>query len=234
MAYSLANLQTDIRNYTEVSGTSTGGVLSDDVLARLIKNAEHTIFRAVDMDDERFYSTSNCIIANRNISIPTDCRVIRYVQLLNDNVSPNVQVFLEQRDTSFMAEYYDTPSTSSTSLPKYWANWDENYWVVAPTPDTAYEITMAFNKDPVSLTDSSKSTTGTYISNKYPDLLLYGCLVNTYGYLKGPQDMLQYYKAAYKEALESYAIEQIGLRRRSEYGDGVIRAQIISKSPSSN
>jgi hypothetical protein len=92
---------------------------------------------------------------------------------------------------------------------------------------------MAFNKEPLSLTDSSKSTTGTYVSNKYPDLLLYACLVNTYGYLKGPQDMLQYYKAAYKEALESYAIEQIGQRRRSEYGDGVIRAQLISKSPSS-
>ena len=240
MAYSLANLQTDIRNYTEVSGTSTGGVLSDDVLARIIKNAEHTIFRAVDVDDERFYSTSNCIIGNRYVSIPDNCRVIRYVQLLNDNVSPNVQVFLEQRDTSFMAEYYDTPSTSSTSLPKYWANWDEEYWVVAPTPDTAYEITMAFNKEPTSLTDTVNpaaapaATNGTYISNKYPDLLLYACLVNAYGYLKGPQDMLQYYKAAYKEALESYAIEQIGQRRRSEYGDGVIRAQLISKSPSSN
>jgi len=230
MAYTLTNLQTDIRNYTEVGST----VLSDSVLERIIKNAEHTIFRAVDVDDERFYSTSNCIIGNRYVSIPANCRVIRYVQLLNDNVSPNVQVFLEQRDTSFMAEYYNTPSTASTSLPKYWANWDESYWVVAPTPDTAYEITMAFNKEPVSLTDSSVSTTGTYISNKYPDLLLYACLVNTYGYLKGPQDMLQYYKGAYKEALESYAIEQIGLRRRSEYGDGVIRAQIISKSPSSN
>ena len=230
MAYSLSNLQTDIRNYTEVGST----VLSDSVLERIIKNAEHTIFRAVDMDDERFYYTSNCIIANRYISIPDDCRVIRYVQLLNDNVSPSIQVFLEQRDVSFMTEYYNTPSTSSTSLPKYWANWDENYWVVAPTPDTAYAITMAFNKEPISLTASAKSTTGTYISNKYPDLLLYACLVNTYGYLKGPQDMLQYYKAAYKEALESYAIEQIGQRRRSEYGDGVIRAQIISKSPSSN
>ena len=228
--YTLANLQTDIRNYTEVGST----VLSDTILERLIKNAEQTIFRAVDMDDERFYATSNCIIGNRYVSIPSDCRVIRYVQLLNDNVSPNIQVFLEQRDVSFMAEYYNTPSTASTSLPKYWANWNETCWVVAPTPDTAYEITMAFNKEPVSLTDSSKSTTGTYISNKYPDLLLYACLVNTYGYLKGPQDMLQYYKAAYKEALESYAIEQIGLRRRSEYGDGVIRAQIISKSPSSN
>ena len=228
--YTLANLQTDIRNYTEVGST----VLSDTILERLIKNAEQTIFRAVDMDDERFYATSNCIIGNRYVSIPSDCRVIRYIQLLNDNVSPNIQVFLEQRDVSFMAEYYNTPSTASTSLPKYWANWNETCWVVAPTPDTAYEITMAFNKDPVSLTDSSKSTTGTYISNKYPDLLLYACLVNTYGYLKGPQDMLQYYQAAYKEALESYAIEQIGQRRRSEYGDGVIRAQLISKSPSSN
>jgi len=228
--YTLANLQTDIRGYTEVGST----VLSDSVVERLIKNAEHTIFRAVDIDDERFYATSNCIVGNRYVSVPDNCRVIRYVQLLNDNVSPNVQVFLEQRDVSFMAEYYDTPSTASTSLPKYWANWNETCWVVAPTPDTAYEITMAFNKEPVSLTDATKSTTGTYISNKYPDLLLYACLVNTYAYLKGPQDMLQYYKAAYKEALEAYAIEQIGQRRRSEYGDGVIRAQIISKSPSSN
>jgi hypothetical protein len=185
------------------------------------------------MDDERFYATSNCIVGNRYVSVPDNCRVIRYVQLLNDNVTPNVQVFLEQRDVSFMAEFYNTPSTASTSLPKYWANWNETCWVIAPTPDTAYEITMAFNKEPLSLTDSTKSTTGTYVSNKYPDLLLYACLVNTYGYLKGPQDMLQYYKAAYKEALESYAIEQIGQRRRSEYGDGVIRAQLISKSPSS-
>ena len=227
--YTLANLQTDIRGYTEVGST----VLSDTILERLIKNAEQTIFRAVDMDDERFYATSNCIIGNRYVSTPSDCRVIRYVQLLNDNVTPNVQVFLEQRDVSFMAEFYNTPSTASTSLPKYWANWNETCWVIAPTPDTAYEITMAFNKEPLSLTDSTKSTTGTYVSNKYPDLLLYACLVNTYGYLKGPQDMLQYYKAAYKEALESYAIEQIGQRRRSEYGDGVIRAQLISKSPSS-
>ena len=45
MAYTLANLQTDIRNYTEVSDT----VLTDAVLERIIKNAEHTIFRAVDV-----------------------------------------------------------------------------------------------------------------------------------------------------------------------------------------
>jgi len=131
-----------------------------------------------------------------------------------------------------MAEYYVTPSSSSTSIPKYYANWDEEYWVIAPTPDTAYVITLAYNKEPTSLTDSSISASGTYLSNKYQDLLLYASLVNAYGYLKGPMDMLQHYDKLYKEALETYATEQMGRRRRNEYQDGVIRLPIKSESPS--
>ena len=65
MAYTLANLQTDIRNYTEVSDT----VLTDAVLERIIKNAEHTIFRAVDVDNERFYATSTTIINKRYLCV---------------------------------------------------------------------------------------------------------------------------------------------------------------------
>ena len=226
ITYTLTNLEDDIKNYTEVDSS----VFSSSVLSKFIINAENKIYRSFDADLERFYATSTCIIGNRYVSIPADLRVIRYVQLTND---AGDQVYLEQRDPSFMAEYYNTPNSGSTSIPKYWANWNEECWIVAPTPNAAYEVTMAYNKEPESLTSTNKSTTGTYISNKYPDLLLYATLVNTYAYLKGPQDMLQYYKAAYQEALESYSIEQIGQRRRSEYEDGVIRAQLISKSPSS-
>ena len=225
LTYTLDNLRTDMRNYTEVGDT----VFSDSVLSPLIINAENRIYRSFDADLERSYATSTMIIGNRYVSIPSYLRVIRYIQLTNDDGD---QVYLEQRDPSFMAEYYSTPSSSSTSIPKYYANWDENYWVVAPTPDTAYAITMAFNKEPTSLTDASVSTTGTYVSNKYQDLLLYACLVNAYGYLKGPMDLLQYYDKAYKEALETYATEQMGRRRRNEYQDGVIRLPIKSESPS--
>ena len=45
--------------------------------------------------------------------------------------------------------------------------------------------------------------------------------------------MLQYYQGQYKEAIESYAIEQIGQRRRDEYQDGEVRAQLNVKPPSS-
>ena len=231
MAYTLDNLRTDIRNYTEVSSN----VLSDSVLNTIIKNSENKIYREVDSDQDRFYATSNCIIGNRYVTIPDDLRFIRYVQLKD---AAGNQYYLEQRDTSFMAEYYSDPSTQSVDIPKYYGNWDEEFWVLAPTPDKTYEITLAYNKQPETITDTTSTpapaTNGTYLSNKYQDLLLYACLVNTYAYLKGPQDMLQYYQGAYEKALYSYAIEQQGRRRRDEYADGVIRTVLTSENPSSN
>ena len=230
MAYTLDNLRTDIRGYTEVSSN----VLSDTILDTIIKNAENKIYRAIDTDQSVFYATSNAIVGNRYVTIPDDLRAIRYVQFKN---SAGDQFYLEQKDTSYIAEFYSTPGTSAVDIPKYYANWDENFWVLAPTPDQTYEITLAYDKEPETITDTTSSpapaTVGTYLSNKYQDLLLYACLVNTYGYLKGPADMLQYYQGAYKEAIESYAIEQIGQRRRDEYEDGEGRAQLNVKPPSS-
>jgi hypothetical protein len=223
MAYTLANLQDDIRNYTEVDDS----VLSNTILTTIIKNAENRIYRDADSDDNRFYATSNLAAGSRYVTIPSDLRFIRYVQLTDSN---NKQTFLEKRDTSFMAEYYNTPGTAS-GIPKYYANWDANYWVVAPTPNATNLITLAYTKQPDSITASPGSTQGTYTSNKYQDLLLYACLVEAYGYLKGPADMLQYYMQAYQKALQSYSIEQQGRRRRDEYQDGVIRTPLKSPSP---
>jgi len=222
MSYTFSNLKTDIRNYTEVDSS----VLSDSVLTTIVKNAENKIYREVDADDNRFYATSNLQAGNRYVTIPSDLRIIRYAQLTD---ASGDQTYLEKRDTSFMAEYYNTPSTQS-GLPKYYANWDANYWVVAPTPDNTYLITLAYVKQPTSITTSDSATT--YVSNKYQDLLLYASLVEAYGYLKGPADMLQYYSQAYDRAMASYSIEQQGRRRRDEYQDGVIRTPLKSDSPS--
>jgi hypothetical protein len=230
MAYTLANLQTDIRNYTEVDDS----VLSNTILDTIIKNAENRIYREADSDDNRFYATSNLAAGSRYVTIPSDLRFIRYVQLKD---SSGNQVFLDKRDTSFMAEYYNTPGTSS-GLPKYYGNWDADFWVVAPTPNATFEITLAYTKQPISITNTTQptaapaATNGTYTSNKYQDLLLYACLVEAYGYLKGPVDMLQYYSQAYEKALQSYAIEQQGRRRRDEWQDGAIRTPLKSESPS--
>ena len=230
MAYTLANLQDDIRSYTEVDD----GVFTSGVLNTIIKNAENKIYREADSDDNRFYATSALVNGNRYVTIPNDLRFIRYAQLTDSN---GKQTFLEKKDTSYMAEYYSTPNTAS-GIPKYYGNWDAEFWVVSPTPNAQFSITLAFTKQPISITNTTQpsaapaATNGTYTSNKYQDLLLYACLVEAYGYLKGPADMLQYYEGSFKRALQSYAIEQQGRRRRDEYQDGAIRTPLKSESPS--
>jgi len=229
MAYTLANLQDDIRSYTEVDD----GVFTSGVLNTIIKNAENKIYREADSDDNRFYATSALVNGNRYVTIPGDLRVIRYAQLTD---AAGEQTFLEKKDTSFMSEFYNTPNTAS-GIPKYYGNWDAEFWVVAPTPNAQFSITLAYIKQPISITNTTQpsaapaATNGTYTSNKYQDLLLYACLVEAYGYLKGPVDMLQYYAQAYQKAMQSYAIEQQGRRRRDEYQDGVIRTPLKSPSP---
>ena len=224
MAYTFLDLKTNVRDYTEVDNT----VLTDAILTTMTKNAENRIYRDADSDDNRFYATSNLSTGNRYVTIPSDLRVIRYIQLTNTNVTPNEHTFLEKKDTSYMAEYYNKPATAS-GIPRYYANWDANFWVVSPTPNAQYAITMAYIKQPSTISASDSTTT--YLSNKYQDLLLYATLVEAYGYLKGPADMLQYYEGSFKRALQSYAIEQQGRRRRDEYQDGVIRTPLKSPSP---
>tara|TARA_R110000822_G_scaffold6780_1_gene28450 strand:- start:341 stop:1039 length:699 start_codon:yes stop_codon:yes gene_type:complete len=230
MAYTLVNLQDDIRSYTEVDNS----VLTDSIVNTMIKNAENRIYREADSDDNRYYATSALVTGNRYVTIPSDLRFIRYIQLTD---ASGEQTFLDKRDTSFMAEYYSTPGTAS-GIPKYYGNWDSEFWVVSPTPDSTYSITLAYTKQPVSLTNTTQptaapaATNGTYTSNKYQDLLLYASLVEAYGYLKGPGDMIQYYEGSFKRALQSYAIEQQGRRRRDEWQDGAIRTPLKSESPS--
>ena len=216
MSFTLSTLRTSIRDYTEVDDT----VLSDTILERIILNAESRIFRTVDSDDTKFYATSETTIGNRYITVPTGTRIIRYIQITNSTTSD--QEFLKQVDSSFLATYAPDPDNSSDrGRPKYFAHWDNDNWVVAPTPDAAYVLTMAYIKQPTTITTSN--STSTELSTKQPDLLLYACLVETFKFLKGPDNMIQLYEASYQEAVQTFAAEQQGRRRSDEYRDGVPR-----------
>ena len=50
---------------------------------------KNRIYRAVDADLERHYATSTMVIGNRYVTIPSDLRTIRYIQLKD---SSNKQV----------------------------------------------------------------------------------------------------------------------------------------------
>jgi hypothetical protein len=109
---------------------------------------------------------------------------------------------------------------NSQGVPKYYSNWDQDTVVVAPTPDQTYTIQLNYILKPDGL---SSTVPTTYLSQNFPNGLLYACLVEAFSFLKGPNDLLQLYEGRYKQAIEGFSIEQMGRRRRDEYQSGVPR-----------
>ena len=99
---------------------------------------------------------------------------------------------------------------------------------LAPAPDTTYKFKIHYEAIPDGLSGSNATT---YISQYFPNGLLYACLVEAYGYLKGPIDMLTLYENKYKQEVEKFAAEQLGRRKRDDYTDGTVRIPIPSPSP---
>jgi hypothetical protein len=210
-----AELVAKIRNYTEVSST----VLTDAIVNDFIEDAEFRILRDVDSDNNRKYVTAALQTNNRFIQTPDNTLVIRSAQIVDSDgtAAADNRDFLQWRDTSYMSEF--NPK-GSTGVPKYYSWWDKNHIVVAPTPDATYTIQINYILKPDGL---SSTNTTTYLSLNFPNGLLYACLVEAYGFLKGPQDLLQLYEQKYKQVVEGFAIEQMGRRRRDEYQSGVPR-----------
>ena len=124
-----------------------------------------------------------------------------------------------------------TANTSFTGEPKYWANWDSNTLIVAPTPNAAYTVEMWYNETPQRLGNGSGSTTTTtFLSNNASEVLLYGTLSEAFSYLKNDKDM-QLYTQKFQQALQLFAQEQMGRKRRDEYSDGVLRLPLRSVDP---
>ena len=204
-----------IRDYTEVDDN----VFTATIINGFLSDAEFRILRDVDSDNNRQYAQADIVTGQRYVNTPLvndQTLVIRSAQITNstggaDNSSRS---FLEYRDTNFISEYNPT---GTQGLPKYYSYWDENTIVIAPTPDQNYNMQINYILKPNGL---SSTNTTTYLSTEFPNGLLYACLVEAYGFLKGPADMIQFYEGKYKQALEGFTVEQMGRRRRDEYDSG--------------
>ena len=210
-----AELVQKIRDYTEVDSN----VLTSTIIDGFIENAEWRIQRDTDADYQRQYQTANLVASQKFINLPQTYIIVRSVQIFTstDTSLSGDRAYLEVRDTSFISEFNNT---NATGFPKYYANWYENVLAFAPIPDNTYSIQVNYILKPPQL---SASNTNTYLSQYFPNGLLYACLVEAFSFLKGPNDLLQLYEGRYKQAIEGFSIEQMGRRRRDEYQAGVPR-----------
>ena len=189
------------------------------------------------IDADRKQQIGNLVTGQETINAPAGCLFVRAVQVYDSTsaITGNTR-YLEKKDVTYLQEYVPSTETAKRGQPKYYAmfgaatgNTDttSGRLMFAPVPDTTYKFRVHFNAAPALLENDDTN----YISLNFPNGLLYCCLSEAYGFLKGPIDMLTLYENKYKQEVQKFANEQVGRRRRDDYTDGAVRIPIRSANP---
>ena len=190
MSFTYSQLKTAIQDYTENNETTFVNNLNN-----FIKAAEEKIFKSVDLDIFRKNVTSALTSSDQFLTVPSDYLASFSLQI----TTAGSESFLLQKDVNYLREY--TPAASTTGLPKYYARFDENNFMLAPTPNSNYTIELHYYYRPTSITAGADSGT-TWISTNAPFALLYGSLIEAYTFMKGETDVIQNYNNTYLQYME--------------------------------
>lgn len=213
MAFTYAQLVAAIYGYLQ---NDTGGIPTVDMDV-IIQQAEQRIYYDVQIPVLKKNVTGNLSSGNRYLATPADY-LATYSIAVNNN---GTYEYLLPKEVAFLREAY--PSIASTGVPRYYAIFDNDTFLIGPPPDSNYEVELHYFYEPPSIVTQP---TGTWLSENAENTLLYSCLVEAYTYLKGEPDLLSLYVGRYKESLGALKTIGEGRNRSDTYRNSEPRAAI--------
>jgi len=214
MSFTFTTLKSTIQDYTENTETT---FVND--LATIIVQAENRINSSVQLPNFRANKTAAVSLDNPYLTIPDDFLYPYSLAVLDSDSNYS---YLLNKDVNFIREAYPL-SAENKGLPEYYAQFDDDHFIVAPTPDDNYTVELHYFYLPTSITTSSDGTS--WIGTNAPDVLLYGSLVEAYTFMKGEPDIINTYDKRYKEALSQLVVQNDGRNRKDAYRRGQFRIQ---------
>ncbi len=208
-----SQLSTLIQEYCE--STESSFVANIPTFVQL---AEERIYNSVQLPAIRKNSTATMSIGNKYMSLPTDW--LSTFSLAVFDPSTNEYTYLLNKDVNYIRQAY--PDADDTGRPEYYAIWDDNTMILGPAPDLAYTAELHYYYYPTSIVVAGTSWLGT----NFETVLLYGSLREAYTYLKGEQDMMNYYEQKYQESLGLLKRLGDGLDRQDAYRSGQVRIPV--------
>ena len=205
MAFTFTTLKTAIQDYTQ--NTESTFVSQ---LPRFILNAEERLLKEVQLEVFRKNSQGTAASGNKFLSKPSD-----YLSTFSLSViDSNVQTFLLLKHPTFLQDF--TPNAvSTTGAPQYYANWDEDTFLLAPTPDSSYTMELHYFFRPISITTSGDGTS--WLGTNAELCLLYGSLCEAYLFMKGEPDILKEYTDRFIESIQWLKNLGEGKQTRDQY-----------------
>ena len=185
-------------------------------LATIIAQAENRILKSVQVPDFRKNTTGTMTSGNAYLATPTD--FMAPYSLALDNSGYEYLIF---KDVNFIREAY--PVSSTTATPKYYGIFDNAAFILGPTPNSGYAVELHYFYKPTSITTAADGTS--WLGDNAETVLLYGCLVEGYTFMKGEQELLAVYQAQYEDALRNLKSLGEGYSTTDNYRSGAVRAQ---------
>ena len=214
MAYTFTTLKTAIQDYTQNTESTFVSQLS-----RFIINAEERILKECQLDVFRKSSQGSATSGNQYLSKPTDFLSQNSLSVINSSSKE----FLLYKQVTALQDY--TPNPATTGTPKYYADWDNDTFLLAPTPDSNYTMELHYFYRPTSITASSDGTS--WLGTNAELALLYGSLVEAYTFMKGEADIFQIYDGRFQEALQWMKNLGEGLQTRDQYRYDRVRRNVV-------
>ena len=211
MSFTLTTLTASVQEWTENDESTFVAEIPF-----FIQNAEERIFKVVDLEYFRKNATGVMTSGNKFLQKPSDWLANFSLSFVN---SSSENVFLLQKDVNYLQEFH--PNPSSTGTPRFYASFDVNNFIIAPTPNSNFTVEVHYYYRPASLTTDDSGST--WISTNAPDALLYATLIEAYTFMKGENDLLQLYTARFTEAISRLKIYAEAKENTDAYREGLVR-----------
>ena len=208
MSWTFTTLKSAIQDYTQNTETS---YVSN--LPTFIVQAEDRIIKSVELPNFRKNVTGTFTASNQYLATPSDYLYPYSLAVLDSDSNYS---YLLNTDVSFMREAY--PLASTTGTPKHYAQFDDNTFIVGPTPNANFTTELHYFYVPQSITVASDGTT--WLGTNAPEVLLYASLLEAYTFMKGEPDLMMNYEKRFQEALQRLTLESDGYNRKDAYRDG--------------
>jgi hypothetical protein len=210
-------LTSAIKGFAENDFPETvGSFTSSEQIARFVQLAEQSIFNTVQMPAFRKNQTGTMTSGNKYLSTPSDWLATFSLAVIN---AANEYHYLLNKDVNFIRESYPDTDSVFYAEPEYYAIFDDNTFILGPTPDANYAVELHYFYYPESITTAGTS----WLGNNFDSALLYGALLEAANFMKSDVDTINSYKSRFDRAMVE--LKQLGdaKDRQDAYRSGQVR-----------
>ena len=205
MSWTYTTLKSAIGDYVDSAETTF-----TDNLPIFIKEAEERILKNVQLSVFRKNVTGSGTSGNTYLAAPSDFLTPLSLAVIDGDSNYN---YLLLKQVTFMRDY--TPAAATTGIPLYYAEFDDNTFILAPTPSSDFTFELHYVYRPQSITASSDGTS--WLGTNAPDAMLYGSLVEAATFLKLDPPQIQMLETRFGNAINSLKAMFETLGNRDEY-----------------